>query len=180
MHIRQWSSLLALFCFLCLLAACSGTTGPATSPSATPSSASPPPATLEAGSFRYEIRGAAERTAEGGERSNNTSPWEHILLFGERGWKSDVVLYFPLNLTTGPHVIDAFTEVVTEGRISATSTLDNGKVFYAEAGGSLAIEALVDGKLSGSFQFSAVDRADSTSRISVSGSFREILLPEAP
>ncbi|MCX5971443.1 MAG: hypothetical protein NTV14_08080 [Coprothermobacterota bacterium] len=181
MRTRQWSFLLALLGCLCLLAACSGNTGPAPSPSATPSStASPPPATLEAGSFRYEIHGAVERTAEGGERSNNTSPWEHILLFGEKGWKSDVTLYFPLDLGTGPHVMDAFTELVTEGRVSASSAIDNGHVFYAEAGGSLAIEFLVDGKLSGSFQFNAVDRADPTSRVSVSGSFREIPLPIVP
>lgn len=180
MHTRRWSFLLALLCCLCLLAACSGTTGPAPSPSATPSSATPPPAMLEAGSFHYEIRGAAERTAEDGERSNNTSPWEHILLFGESGWKSDVTLYFPLDLGTGPYMIDAFTELVTEGRVSASSALDNGHVFYAEAGGSLAIDALVNGKLSGSFQFNAVDRADPTSRVSVSGSFREIPLPKAP
>lgn len=192
MRTRRWSFLLAFLCCLCLLVACSGNTVPVPSPSATPSSTTPPssttsppsstpsPATLEAGSFRYEIHGAVERTAEGGERSNNTSPWEHILLFGEKGWKSDVTLYFPLDLTTGTHSISAFIELVTEGRVSASSAIDNGHVFYAEDGGSLVIDALVDGKLSGSFQFTAVDRADPTSRTTVRGSFREIPLPEVP
>jgi hypothetical protein len=180
MHTRRWSFLLALLCCLCLLAACSGNTGTVPSPSATPSSTTSLPATLAAGSFRYEIHGAVERIAEGGERSNNTSPWEHILLFGEKGWKSDVTLYFPLDLTTGTHTINAFTELVTEDRVSASSAIDNGHVFYAEAGGSLSIEALVDGKMSGSFQFNAVDRADPTSRISVRGAFREIPLPAVP
>ncbi len=180
MHIPRWSFLLALLCFLCLLTACSGTAAPAPSPSATPSSTASSPAALEAGSFRYEIHGATERIAEGGERSNNTSPWEHILIFGEKGWKSDVTLYFPLDLTIGTHTITAFTELVTEGRVSASSTLDNSHVFYAEAGGSLVIDSLVDGKISGSFQFNAVDHADAASRVAVSGAFREILLPEVP
>jgi hypothetical protein len=149
-------------------------TGPATATS------SQAPASPAAGSFRYELHGAVERTVDGGYLSENSNLYEHVLLFVEKYAQSDMTLYFPLDLKTGTHSIDAFELIIKEGRISASSTQADGTIFYANAGGSLVVDEIKDGKISGAFDLSGTDNKDSTHTVTIRGAFREIPLPSVP
>jgi hypothetical protein len=145
-----------------------------TAPAAT---AAPSGGMVEGSTFRYEIKGAVAGKVDDGRVAFNSNPHEHVVLFVEGSLmpKSDVTLYFPLDFAAGTHALAPFREIVEEGRISATSTTLDG-VFYTMSG-TLDITSLEGGVMSGSFEFEAVDRADATRTVTVSGSFDGVQLP---
>ncbi len=131
---------------------------------------------VPAGSFRYEFSGAFTAEVEGGEVTFDSNADEHIVRLKEEWIEYTVGLFFPLDAAPGTYPLDAFQEVATPGWVTAfCMSIDDG-AFYATAG-TLTVDAVADGLISGSFEFQAAHSEDSAKVVTVQGEFNQLQLP---
>jgi hypothetical protein len=153
--------------------ASAGAAEPAAAAPAAPSQPGPASDVL-AGSFYFELDGDKQKKVEGGTVMDYSTADEYRVALVEEGALYSVVLYLPFDVAPGQIQLKTFDKSASP--YGPTATVVSGAFSYLAEGGTVAVESVGNGTITGSFTFTAVHEMDAARRVTASGAFNQIPL----
>jgi hypothetical protein len=169
-----------------LLSACGGEASTKPPQPALPTATSQPlptetskPVGLEPGSFRFEVVGNNEDKVIIGTLLQSQIAQDYVIGLVESGdfARYGVTLFLPLDVAPGTYaLLDVKNEKVYKAPMA--SIFIGAWYYHSQVGGTVVVTALENGKISGTFAFTALREETTDILVTVTGEFNQIDLPE--
>jgi hypothetical protein len=133
-----------------------------------------PASDVAAGSFYFELAGDKEKKVEGGTVMDYTTADEYRVALVEEGALYSVVLYLPFDVAPGQIELRPFDKSASP--YGPTATVVSGAFSYLAEGGTVVVESVGNGTITGIFAFTAAHEMDPARRVTATGAFNQIPL----
>lgn len=156
----------------------SGTRTPASGKTPTAASSGKSPASdIPAGNFVYQVTDAGpdDKKIDGGVFQDASTSLQYVIGFAEKGAlaRYSATLFLPLDVKPGKITLKAYSKTGTQ---APSAAIIIGAWTYYATSGTLTVDSMSDGKITGSFEFKAAHQEDASKVVTVKGAFNQIPL----